>query len=537
VSPFDTAWSLIKAPMWYGDGTGDFERDEQGIVKDPPMNPRYDMLEHMSWALDPNSFQQAWESEDGLARAIVKPDHSEGNWLISHYEIRDNEFAQGQGRGTQYLSELIDTLRDDEETDIHENPYDVHVTHVDPPAIGFWEKMVDRGVIDGAHETSWVRKTPDGDEHYTHPYNNESKKPYKPQLIAKDDRTLDFWKRALKIGPNEWILNPSHGKPYQFVDAEGIEGGHPFFNDWRDNREGKISYGANRYALIGDNTVEKIPSNYGRAESKSSLAILNALASLGYPIVPETPISSNNPRFFPTEQKKVDRSDNVIPNNLVEPDDMDEFNRMRGKFDRDLLDLHHVISTESPLGRALDIGDIIDNEENVGYDEDGNLVAIDPYVGHEHELRRFGRTLGQMAGPVTSKNTIYQKRRTPSFLRPSAESMQEATNHKLAQRFKQIPPMQFDSFTQLYHDKEQFKPWNEMEEKLFLDPQSFGEYTPNITQYRQLRETIDNDNQRYKDIGAALNWMNTPPEQKRLYEFGDNPHSQRYRNMLYSLNY
>tara|TARA_R100001079_G_scaffold110943_1_gene88491 strand:+ start:1578 stop:3164 length:1587 start_codon:yes stop_codon:yes gene_type:complete len=528
VSPFDTAWSLIKAPMWYGD-------DEEK----PPANPRYDMLEHMSWGLDPNSFQQAWESEDGLARAIVKPDHGEGNWLISHYEIRDNEFAQGQGRGTQYLSELIDTLRDDEEIDIHENPYDVHVTHVEPSAIGFWDKMVDRGVIDGAHETSWVRKTPDGNEHYTHPYNNESKKPYKPQMIAKNDRTLDFWKRTVKP------VNPNHGKPYRFVDADMLqiphERRHPdirdnarHFDRWRGRRKGNLSWGANRYALIGDDTVEKIPSNFGRAESKSSLATLNALASLGYPIVPETPISSNNPRFFPTEQKKVDRSDNLIPNNLVEPDDIDEFNRRRSKFSHDLSDLHYEISLESPLGQALDIGDIIDNEENVGYDEDGNLVAIDPYVGNEHQLRRFGETLGQMAGPVTPKNTIYQKPRAPTGYE---NNRQEQYFHELAQQFKQVDPMQLDSFTQLYHDKEQFKPWDEMEEKLFLDPQSFGQYTPNITQYGQLRRTIDRDNQYYKNMGAALNWLNTPPEQRRLFEFGDDAHARRYRNMLASLDY
>lgn len=516
MSPFDTAWSLIKAPMWYGD-------DEE----QPPANPRYDMLEHMSWGLDPNSWQQAWESEDGLARAIVKPDHGEGNWLISHYEIRDNEFAQGQGRGTQYLSELIDTLRDDEETDIHENPYDVHVTHVEPEAIGFWDKMVDRGVIDGAHETSWVRKTPDGDEHYTHPYNNESKKPYKPQLIAKDDRTLDFWKRTVKP------VNPNHGLPYKFIDADAIKEGHPFFDDWRNNREGKINWGANRYALIGDNTVEKIPSNYGRAESKSSLATLNALASLGYPIVPETPISSNNPRFFPTEQKKVDQSFR----NKKEIPVLSDGRRMSEQYSQDfyddLNDLDFEIRRESPLGRALDIGDIIDNEENVGYDEDGNLVAIDPYVGNEHQISRFGKTLGQMAGPVTSKNTIYQKRRPPT----GYDNKQERYFHELAQQFKQVDPMQLDSFTQLYHDREQFKPWDKMEEKLFLDPQSFGEYTPNITQYGQLRETIDRDNQRYKDMGAALNWLNTPPEQRRLFEFGDDAHARRYRNMLASLDY
>jgi GNAT superfamily N-acetyltransferase len=527
VSPFDTAWSLIKAPMWYGD-------DEEK----PPANPRYDMLEHMSWGLDPNSWQQAWESEDGLARAIVKPDHNEGNWLISHYEIQDNEFAQGHGRGTQYLGELIDTLREDENPHgDFENPYDVHVTHVDPPAIGFWEKMVDRGVIDGAHETAWVRKTPDGEEHFTHPYNHESKKPYKPQMIAKNDRTLDFWKRTVKR-PNEWMVNPNHGEPYKFVDADYLEHqGHPDFDNWRGGRKGGLSWGANRYALVGDDTVEKIPSNYGRAQSKSALATLNALASLGYPIVPETPIGTDNPRFFPTEQKKVDQSfgrdydEHGLPLLHTEPSAKNK------KFQQDLNDLNFEVAVESPLGYALGIGDIIDNEDNVGYDEDGNLVAIDPFVGNKYELRRFGETLGQMAGPVSSKNTIYQRRRSPSYLSHSANDMQEATNHKLAQQFKQVDPMQLDSFTQLYHDREQFKPWDAVEEKLFSDPQSFGQYTPNTTQYRQLRETIDKDNQRYKDMGAALNWMNTPPEQKRLFEFGDNAHARRYRNMLASLNY
>ena len=335
---------------------------------------------------------------------------------------------------------------------------------------------------------------------------------------------------------NGWVVpfNPNHGKPYSFVDADYLEHqGHPDYDNWRGGRKGKLSWGANRYALIGDDTVEKIPSNFGRAESKSSLAMLNALASLGYPIVPETPISSNNPRFFPTEQKKVYRSDNLIPNNLVEPDDMDEFNRIRGKFDQDLSDLHHEISLESPLGQALDIGDIIDNEDNVGYDEDGNLVAIDPFVGNEHLMHRFGRNLGQMAGPVTSKNPIYQKRIAPT----NHDAIGEKYFHELAQQFKQVDPMQLDSFTQLYHDREQFKPWYEMEQKLFLDPQSFGQYTPNTTQYRQLREAIDRDNQRYKDTGAALSWMNTPPEQKRLFEFGDNAHARRYRNMLASLDY
>jgi hypothetical protein len=54
---------------------------------------------------------------------------------------------------------------------------------------------------------------------------------------------------------------------------------------------------------------------------------------------------------------------------------------------------------------------------------------------------------------------------------------------------------------------------------------------------QQLTEHMDKDNQRYKNVGAALDWMNTPPEQKRLFEFGDDAHARRYRNMLASLNY
>jgi GNAT superfamily N-acetyltransferase len=517
VSPFDTAWSLIKAPMWYGD-------DEEK----PPANPRYDMLEHMSWGLDPNSWQQAWESEDGLARAIVKPDHNEGNWLISHYEIQDNEFAQGHGRGTQYLGELIDTLREDENPHgDFENPYDVHVTHVDPPAIGFWEKMVDRGVIDGAHETAWVRKTPDGEEHFTHPYNHESKKPYKPQMIAKNDRTMDVWRQR--------ILGMGLGNtPYDFLERDSSS-----VQNWKGDRGGKLDMGANRYALVGDETVEKIPNTYGRGQDKSSLAMINALASLGYPIAPETPIGTDNPRFFPTEQTKVDQSFKEYDEGLESNDSRfhREPSKEHKKFYKDLLDLDFEVAQESKLGRALDVGDIYENEDNVGY-KDGKLMAIDPYIGHGHDLNRFGQDLSQMAGPISSKNTIYQNRKSPK--RDSAygsTDRREYKNHELAQRFKEVDPMQLDSFTQLYHDREQFKPWDAVEEQLFSDPQSFGQYAPNERQMQQLTEHMDKDNQRYKNVGAALDWMNTPPEQKRLFEFGDDAHARRYRNMLASLNY
>ena len=91
--------------------------------------------------------------------------------------------------------------------------------------------------------------------------------------------------------------------------------------DWRGGRSGKIGHGANRYALVGDKTVEKIPQSWGYAQDRTSLAMINALASLGYPILPERPIATNNPRFFPTEQDKVDMSFRDYIDPLIYADD------------------------------------------------------------------------------------------------------------------------------------------------------------------------------------------------------------------------
>ena len=104
------------------------------------------------------------------------------------------------------------------------------------------------------------------------------------------------------------------------------------------------------------------------------------------------------------------------------------------------------------------------------------------------------------------------------------------------QDFKDVNPMQLDSFTQLYHDQEQFKPWEAAEQKLLDDPSAFGEYEPNPVQRAQLESKIAARNAEYRAAGNALRWMNTPPEQKRLYEFGDNEHARRYRYMLDTLN-
>lgn len=308
--------------------------------------------------------------------------------------------------------------------------------------------------------------------------------------------------------------------------------------DWRGDRSGKIGHGANRYALVGDKTVEKIPQNYGYAQDKTSLAMINALASLGYPILPERPIATNNPRFFPTEQEKVDMSfrDYLEPFNMHES--LEDWKEHKRAFGNDLRALDREAVLESPLGLALDLGDIIQNDENVGY-KDGKLVAIDPFVGNFRQIENFGRTLHSAAQPV------WQSQKGPASENYGEHARQPGNTHALRRRrrarelyqdFKDVDPMQLDSFTQLYHDQEQFKPWDAAEQKLLDNPSAFGEYEPNPTQREQLEMAIGQGRDNYRAAGNALQWMNTPPEQKRLYEFGDDEHARRYRFMLDSLN-
>lgn len=316
--------------------------------------------------------------------------------------------------------------------------------------------------------------------------------------------------------------------------------------DWRGGRSGTIGHGANRYALVGDKTVEKIPQSWGYAQDRTSLAMINALASLGYPILPERPIATNNPRFFPTEQDKVDMSFRDYIDPFIYADDEEsqrELKEHRRAFMNELRDLDTEVA-ESDLGYALDVGDIIENEENVGYDKDGNLVAIDPFVSNAYPLQRFGRLLHSMTGPVggNDKAERYFGRKARQGAggnwrrNPHSGRSQKDKLKWLYRGFKNVPPMQLDSFTQLYHDQEQFKPWDAAEQKLLDDPSAFGEYEPNPTQREQLENVIAAGRGNYRAAGNALQWMNTPPEQKRLYEFGDNEHARRYRYMLNTLN-
>lgn len=351
--------------------------------------------------------------------------------------------------------------------------------------------------------------------------------PYVPPQQFRDFReggpspVQKSWKPT-DTGGYEWdeldTINPLifDGRDFPHISNIGYQNIENFdFNQ----HEGFQTGGSNRTALVGRDFVEKYPYGYGRAESKKDLAIFNALASLGYPIVPEQPMAfDKSPRFFPTRQEKMT---NIDRDTLSDPDFVEA--------QRDFKNFIH----DDPLTNVLDIGDL--DSDNLGYDEAGELVAVDPFLGSQARLPIFGQMLDTMAAPIKGTSSQhYPKRDRPDYAGNQAQRT-AADQAFLYQGFQKVPQMQKDSFRQLYHDQEQFSPWQAAEQKLFSDPEAFGEHAPTTPQREQMMSYIDRDDAAYKQAGRAIDFLTTPPEQKRLYEFGDSEHARRYRNMLQSL--
>jgi|TARA_R100000479_G_scaffold168963_1_gene110334 hypothetical protein len=243
---------------------------------------------------------------------------------------------------------------------------------------------------------------------------------------------------------------------------------------------------------------------------KADLAMMNALANLGYPIFPKTPTTPTKNRLFPTEQEEI-RTHHDPYFSIDYENDEDVRN-----------DLEEIMEQQDkPLGYALGLGneDFDEVRDEVGYDSKGNMKYFAPTIHHTDRIRNLGRTLQQMTGPIGNNE--------PQITRNDKQVFQD---------FKQVDPLQFDKFNQAYLNRNQFKPFYEAEKVLFNNPQSFGRNAPNEGQIQQLREDFNLDDAEYRDIGSALQFMNTPTEQKRLFEFGDTPHAERYREMLSSLN-
>ena len=164
MNPFDQAWIVLKAPVYVGAPEG-----EEG----PPTETghHYEMLPHLEKF---GGFM--WQSEDGMSRGTMRPDFYHNSLLINNFEMGGP--MRGKGNARDYLQQMID----DGHAHFEHELDGVHVTNVEPHTVDFWNKLVDEGMFDGAHERGHIRVNLDGDEHYTHAYDKESKQPWLHEL-------------------------------------------------------------------------------------------------------------------------------------------------------------------------------------------------------------------------------------------------------------------------------------------------------------------------------------------------------------------
>lgn len=162
MNPFDAAWSVLKAPVYVG---------ELGETPPTQYGRHYEMLPNLEQF---GGFM--WQSEDGMSRGTMRPDFYHNSLLINNFEMGGP--MRNQGNAREYLQQMIDEghAQFDHELD------GVHVTNVEPHTAGFWNKLVDEGMLDGAHERGSIRVNLDGDEHFTHAYDSETKQPWGHEL-------------------------------------------------------------------------------------------------------------------------------------------------------------------------------------------------------------------------------------------------------------------------------------------------------------------------------------------------------------------
>jgi hypothetical protein len=162
MTAFDIAWSVLKAPVYVG---------ELGETPPTQYGHHYEMLPNLEKF---GGFM--WQSEDGMARGTMRPDFWHNSLLINNFEIGGP--MRNQGNAREYLQQMIDEghAHFDHELD------GTHVTNVEPHTFGFWNKLVDEGMLDGAHERGSIRVNLDGDEHFTHAYDSKTKQPWGHEL-------------------------------------------------------------------------------------------------------------------------------------------------------------------------------------------------------------------------------------------------------------------------------------------------------------------------------------------------------------------
>ena len=348
----------------------------------------------------------------------------------------------------------------------------------------------------------------------------------------------------------------------------------PLKIDWQKDMERgepiRTDSGAYRHTEIYPHRAIKFAkdrSRGGRAAPKTDIAISHALASLGYPIVPEYPMAHDREiglgRSFPVEQRTIDldmrptmtdayvaASNDPQYAHLDFPEDVntkdlerlhtsptaydfdkkradiirEKLTELRDKRSEDVMDMHEKF--EDYLPSALEVDDL--HDYNIGRDpnDPSKFVTFDPMYGSK---RRLGQ-ISEMIQDAASIDNIGQGLRNPKG---------DALYYRNFYRAKDMNPMQFDNFVQLYRDTDIFEPWEKQAEETVHNPNFYPKDIYSRASYNRERETnrkrLAADDADYKRLGDFFDFINVPDEQRRLFEYDTGLHGELYRNMLEGL--
>ena len=348
----------------------------------------------------------------------------------------------------------------------------------------------------------------------------------------------------------------------------------PLKIDWQKDMERgepiRTDSGAYRHTEIYPHRAIKFAkdrSRGGRAAPKTDIAISHALASLGYPIVPEYPMAHDREiglgRSFPVEQRTIDldmrptmtdayvaASNDPQYAHLDFPEDVntkdlerlhtsptaydfdkkradiirEKLTELRDKRSEDVMDMHEKF--EDYLPSALEVDDL--HDYNIGRDpnDPSKFVTFDPMYGSK---RRLGQ-ISEMIQDAASIDSIGQGLRNPKG---------DALYYRNFYRAKDMNPMQFDNFVQLYRDTDIFEPWEKQAEETTHNPDFYPKNVYSQRSYDRERETnrqrLAADDADYKRVGDFFDFINVPDEQRRLFEYDTGLHGELYRNMLEGL--
>jgi len=166
MTAFNTAWALLKTPIWTD---GMLDDPESPPPKHDPRFPKL-MYNPLAMRLTPD-IGRVWESSEGDARghAQIQWDNNE----VPFHQITDFELAteaRGKGLSRERLREFIEELKDEDDwqwqsvpDELLEEPDETHVVQVEDGSVGFWDKMVREGLLDSASQYRSPRYTPEGE--------------------------------------------------------------------------------------------------------------------------------------------------------------------------------------------------------------------------------------------------------------------------------------------------------------------------------------------------------------------------------------